>query len=52
MEDESMMGAQAPVALSQEKNVCGTCGKKFTRHRTLRDHEETQHENTSEAVAV
>jgi len=52
VEDESMMGAQAaPVALSQEKNVCGTCGKKFTRQRNLRDHEETQHKNTSEAVA-
>jgi len=54
MEDESMMGAQAaPVALSQEKNVCGTCGKKFTRQRNLRRHEETQHpdQKTPETIA-
>ena len=38
---------------SQKKNVCGTCGKEFSRHGNLRIHEETQHtnQNTPEAVA-
>jgi len=53
VEGESVVGGQAPVAVAQEKNVCGTCGKKFARGRNLRDHEETQHtdQTTPEAVA-
>ena len=53
VEGESVVGGQAPVAAAQEKNVCGTCGKKFARGRNLRDHEETQHtdQTTPEAVA-
>ena len=43
----------SPVASSQTKNVCGTCGMEFTRQGNLRDHEENQHtyQNTPEAVA-
>jgi hypothetical protein len=54
MEDESMMGAQAaPVALSQEKKVCGTCGSEFTKQSNLNRHKETKHtdQSTPEAVA-
>jgi len=38
---------------SQKKNVCGTCGKEFTRKRNLQRHEETQHpdQNIPETVA-
>ena len=52
VEGESVVGGQAPVAAAQEKNVCGTCGKTFTRERNLRRHEETQHpdQNTPEAA--
>jgi len=49
-----MMGAQAaPVALSQEKKVCGTCGSEFTKQSNLNRHKETKHadQSTPEAVA-
>jgi hypothetical protein len=36
----------------QDKNVCGTCGVKFTRHRNLRRHEETQHSDDQNPEAV
>jgi hypothetical protein len=36
----------------QDKNVCGTCGVKFTRHRNLRRHEETQHPDDQNPEAV
>jgi hypothetical protein len=53
VEGESVVGGQAPVAKAQEKNVCGTCGKTFTRERNLRNHEETHDidQATPEAVA-
>jgi hypothetical protein len=38
-------------SVAQDKNVCGTCGVKFTRHQSLRKYERTQHPDNPEAVA-
>jgi hypothetical protein len=51
VEEESM--TQTPVASSQKKNACGTCGSEFAKQSNLKRHIETKHtdQNTPEAVA-
>ena len=53
VEGESVVGGQAPVAAAQEKNVCGTCGSRFTNQSNLKRHVETKHtdQTTPEAAA-
>ena len=53
MEDESMMGAQAPVVSSRKTVTCATCGKGFAKQANLKRHVEVGHtdQTTPEAVA-